>query len=631
MLLDSPQSWKLYSLELVERKELTDAVILRAIATPENTDCVFDYPEDAEYNLSECVGFNAASKKLEWGGSEFQLAAGVKEVTIDELCHERHLFVTFEEGATFEKETTLALNLDDHLGPVEYYHEQDGEFRNKLGKTPEKSKRSIILCFDGTSNHFSNQNTNVVKLVELLKKDNPEQQMVYYQAGVGTYSAPGFLTGVGQKVAARADEGIAWYLYQHVIDGYRYLMETYRAGDQISIFGFSRGAYTARALAGMLHSVGLLPRHNLEQVPFAYQVYSESEVDIESGDASKSTTKAKAESSDEYSDSPKDVDPRAFKRTYCIPVTITFLGVWDTVGSVGAFTRKTLPYIEHNPSVKYFRQALALDENRGNFIPSLWDHSETFKQNSTTSKQSAVEVWFKGGHCDVGGGAGPTEKFIPLDGPPQKPKARLSNISLRWMIRQCLEPGVHIFFDPKMMRHYRKHQILEKRPPGASKTDIQKEIDRLDARDIAQAPSLMYDSGGWKGFGWRMLDKVPVPKLSQITKAGEQPETTWRPNNGAPRIIHLADPRSNIRLHASVYAHLEHPDEAKEKEPYKPAAIWDNWKVGHWPILEEGECKSVTVSGLDETPFRRAINMSWKPKPEEKSWSETISGWFKWS
>ncbi|KAF8681348.1 hypothetical protein RHS04_03685 [Rhizoctonia solani] len=115
--------------------------------------------------------------------------------------------------------------------------------------------RSIVLCFDGTSNHFSERNTNVVKLVELLSKNDPSTQMVYYQTGVGTYSHPGFWTGITEVIAKKADEAVAWYLYQHVIDGYRFIMESYREGDEISIFGFSRGAYTARALAGMLHAV----------------------------------------------------------------------------------------------------------------------------------------------------------------------------------------------------------------------------------------------------------------------------------------------------------------------------------------------------------------------------------------
>ncbi|KAF8687041.1 hypothetical protein RHS03_10029, partial [Rhizoctonia solani] len=135
--------------------------------------------------------------------------------------------------------------------------------------------RSIVLCFDGTSNHFSERNTNVVKLVELLSKNDPSTQMVHISSanialqvthyawlgllsdntGVGTYSHPGFWTGITEVIAKKADEAVAWYLYQHVIDGYRFIMESYREGDEISIFGFSRGAYTARALAGMLHAV----------------------------------------------------------------------------------------------------------------------------------------------------------------------------------------------------------------------------------------------------------------------------------------------------------------------------------------------------------------------------------------
>ncbi|CEL53216.1 hypothetical protein RSOLAG1IB_06182 [Rhizoctonia solani AG-1 IB] len=99
---------------------------------------------------------------------------------------------------------------------------------------------------------------------------------------------------------------------------------------------------------------------------------------------------------------PENVDPKCFKMVFCTPIEIKFLGVWDTVGSVGAFKRKTLPHIEYNASVKHFRQALALDETRGNFIPSVWDHSKTQLEQGG---QSAVEVWFKGGHSDVGGGA----------------------------------------------------------------------------------------------------------------------------------------------------------------------------------------------------------------------------------
>ncbi|ELU36432.1 hypothetical protein AG1IA_09539 [Rhizoctonia solani AG-1 IA] len=237
----------------------------------------------------------------------------------------------------------------------------------------------------------------------------------FTQPGVGTYSHPGLLTNGAATLAKWADEA-------YVIDGYKYLMETYRGllptiQHLFAIFGFSRGAYTARALAGMLHS-------NKYRLPIRYMqerflsrpaprsgrktnvlvrsrpVFDcESEIKQGSGLIDRFPIKyivgaldVNAESKSLKQDAGRDarpdhVDPKNFKMVFGTPVQISFLGVW-----------KSLPWIEYNPSVEVFRQALALDETRGNFIPSVWDH----KKNDM---QSAVEVWFKGGHADVGGGA----------------------------------------------------------------------------------------------------------------------------------------------------------------------------------------------------------------------------------
>ncbi|KAH7337376.1 hypothetical protein B0J17DRAFT_718146 [Rhizoctonia solani] len=574
---DPPKNYELYTLRILSKRLETEPVFV--YATPrEGSGCVIENEEDTKFNLSDHIGLNTHKNTLEWGLSGFH---SVTKNPAIEMCagHQRYLKVDLGNGEIG------GLNLDNYLALVEYYDDKTGEIRTKLGKKPESSKRSIILCFDGTSNHFSNQNTNVVKLVELLKKDDPSQQMVYYQAGVGTYSSPGFLTDAGQTVAATADEGVAWYLYQHVIDGYRYLMQTYRAGDQVSIFGFSRGAYTARALAGMLHSSKFHSRIKSTQ--------------------------------NQAPGNLKDIDPAAFKRTFCIPIIITFLGVWDTVGSVGAFTRKTLPYIEHNPSV---RQALALDENRGNFIPSVWDHSKTLRG------QSVLEVWFKGGHCDVGGGTAPVDKFLSDDTSGNQ-IARLSNIPLRWMIRQCLTPGVHILFDPKAMRRYRKHKILEERRPGDEEETYLKDSAALDEVDVLIAPDLMYDEWSLKGWGWWVLDKLPVPKLSQETTTSSQPETVWMPNNGAPRVVNLAGPKSNIRLHASVYTHLQkYADRGgKDGKGYIPAAAWRGWDRDHWPVIEEGNMPSIMLpNDRDSAPLRKVLDMGWE-EPEQ-TWVATPSG-----
>ncbi|KAF4596088.1 hypothetical protein EYR38_007462 [Pleurotus pulmonarius] len=118
---------------------------------------------------------------------------------------------------------------------------------------PEHPYRTLVLCFDGTGDQFDEDNSNIVQLFTLLKKDNRDVQMVYYQAGIGTYTSPNIATPLMAKVSKTLDEMVAWNLDRHVMDGYEFLMQNYKAGDRICIFGFSRGAYTARALAGMIH------------------------------------------------------------------------------------------------------------------------------------------------------------------------------------------------------------------------------------------------------------------------------------------------------------------------------------------------------------------------------------------
>ncbi|CAE6482247.1 unnamed protein product [Rhizoctonia solani] len=207
--------------------------------------------------------------------------------------------------------------------------------------------RMLVLCFDGTTNIYDDTNTNVVKLFSLLKRDNREEQMVYYQPGVGTYVPPGILLPITLKLAKVADQGIALYLDKHVMGGYEFLMKHYNDGDKICLFGFSRGAYTARALAGMLHKVGLLPPDNVEQISFAYQMFKRS-------------------------DKVGFKESAGFKKTFSRDVEIEFMGVWDTVSSVGLIFPRHLPFTKSNPIVKTFRHAVSLDERRAKFKHHLW-------------------------------------------------------------------------------------------------------------------------------------------------------------------------------------------------------------------------------------------------------------------
>ncbi|EUC61649.1 DUF2235 domain protein [Rhizoctonia solani AG-3 Rhs1AP] len=212
---------------------------------------------------------------------------------------------------------------------------------------PEGSKRcrTLVLCFDGTGDQYDQDNSNIVQFIHLLNKDNPDNQMVYYQAGIGT-TCKGFITPIGVAISKAVDMALAHGLQNHVTDGYEFLMQNYRDGDKICLFGFSRGAYTARALAGMLHKVGLLPRANYQQVPFAYHMYQRD--DEEGWEMS-----------------------NGFKQAFSIDVEIDFMGLFDTVNSVGLIPHE-LPFAKSNYVVRYFRHAVALDERRSKFKDNLW-------------------------------------------------------------------------------------------------------------------------------------------------------------------------------------------------------------------------------------------------------------------
>ncbi|KAJ1309349.1 hypothetical protein OPQ81_006128 [Rhizoctonia solani] len=206
--------------------------------------------------------------------------------------------------------------------------------------------RNLIVCFDGTGDQYDQDNSNIVRFVQLLKKDDKSKQMVYYQAGIGTGVGPKPGSKLLSKVSQTLDMALATGLSIHVRGGYEFLMQNYTEGDRISLFGFSRGAYTARALAGMLHKVGLLPAYNHEQVPFAYRMFKRDDAlgwKMSNG----------------------------FKRAFCIDVKIDFVGVFDTVNSVGIIPRE-LPFAKTNYLIRVFRHAVALDERRAKFKANMW-------------------------------------------------------------------------------------------------------------------------------------------------------------------------------------------------------------------------------------------------------------------
>ncbi|KAG8703418.1 hypothetical protein FRC08_002852 [Ceratobasidium sp. 394] len=335
----------------------------------------------------------------------------------------------------------------------------------------------------------------------------------------------------------------------------------------------------------------------LEHVPFAYEVYKNSQdyttlpppVDKQgvveilppSGGILFPTTGSR----------PQDVSPADFKRSFCTPIVIDFVGVWDTVASVGAiYSRPALPWIGYNPSILAFRQALALDEHRGKFIPSLWDHRYTVDR-----LQTARDVWFRGEHTDIGGGSrAPTlDTQNPTD-PSKANQDMISNITLRWMIRQCFGCKSGILFDPVAVELYRNTGVLErldeKYLKGASESEAfgphysrMRASAALDEKDMKSHNYEIYDSIGSRLL-WNVLEILPG---SKPTTDNLEPGTTWWPNFKKGRSIYGEDRfnsrfTSGIRIHSSVVKYMM----SAKGMVYKPRARL-HWGGNQYPWVED--------------------------------------------
>ncbi|ETW76212.1 hypothetical protein HETIRDRAFT_329764 [Heterobasidion irregulare TC 32-1] len=257
--------------------------------------------------------------------------------------------------------------------------------------------RILVVSIDGTSNHFGKKNTNVVELHSRIIKG--PGQLSYYNSGIGTYAPPSAWTfGHWRRlVSSKVDLAIALRFERIVQRAYRWLTDHYEPGDSIFLFGFSRGAYQVRTLAGMIEKVvGLMYPGNIEQIPFAYNLYADQK--FEGG----------------------DLAPH-FKTTYSRDVKVHFVGAWDTVSSIGITRTVPLPLTETCDHICVVRHALALDERRVKFLPEYFrktmppsdEDTHLPKQDLPTEKNEVAhegpkylkEVWFAGCHSDIGGGA----------------------------------------------------------------------------------------------------------------------------------------------------------------------------------------------------------------------------------
>jgi hypothetical protein len=259
----------------------------------------------------------------------------------------------------------------------------------------------LVVCCDGAWNRPDQVKggvaspTNVLKVARGVAKEDPTgvTQLVYYHPGVGTERLErirGGAFGLGLSRDAR--------------ECYRFLVENYQPGDELYFFGFSRGAFTARSLAGLIGNAGILRAEHVDRIGEAYRLYRHRRDD--------------------------GSELQRFRAMYSHEEReIRFIGVWDTVGALGIpgmrgpLVKRLWGFHDTTLSrrVRFAYQALAIDEERGLFQPTLWE------QQSDATGQTLQQVWFAGVHSDVGGGY---------------PDASLAEVALVWMTERARESGL---------------------------------------------------------------------------------------------------------------------------------------------------------------------------------------------
>jgi uncharacterized protein (DUF2235 family) len=282
------------------------------------------------------------------------------------------------------------------------------------------TSKNIVVCLDGTGNQLgANNPTNVAKVFQLLDVSDPSKQIAYYDPGVGTMSAASARGKLGRTMSRASGLALGTGMKSNLAEAYTYLMQHWRSGDSLYIFGFSRGAYTARALAGMLTRPGLMRPGSENLIPYAVAKYAVNR-DFKQDEYKRMNEFSSAFCSRTDGEALfatiKRNDPDQIWH-YAVPVA--YLGLWDTVKAAGILRLGNLrwPYTRSLPNAARIRHAVSIDEHRRPYHEYLVEP----KQSRT---EGLEEVWFAGVHSDVGG------TF--------EPDHRLATIALKWIV-----DGVH--------------------------------------------------------------------------------------------------------------------------------------------------------------------------------------------
>jgi len=365
---------------------------------------------------------------------------------------------------------------------------------------PAGGGRNIVVCCDGTSNEVATDSTNVLRLFRALAAD--DGQIGWYDPGVGATPDPTKLLALSRSVGRLFAMAAGASVRANACRAYRYLSETWRPGDRIWLFGFSRGAYTIRAVAGMVRMLGLTRPEHAHLDHLAWTIY-----------AGEKTMPIAA----------RFGGGSRFAETFSWPATvggthaIHFLGAWDTVSAFGAiWDLKSLPFTADNPTIRHVRHAVSIDERRSLFQANLF-HPERLGQHD-----SFKERWFAGSHGDVGGGW------------PEK-HSGLAKIALEWMFDEAARLGCR--FDADKRRYFLGQpspyetaartffggpdEPERQRPPTA----------RVKAPPSVTTPVNDPFTASWTSRAWYLLECLP-------RRSWDGRRMRWRvPNLGCPRPI----------------------------------------------------------------------------------------------
>jgi uncharacterized protein (DUF2235 family) len=368
--------------------------------------------------------------------------------------------------------------------------------------------RQFVICSDGTGQTYGPHKSNVARLFKLLDLDHEKKQQIgCYSPGVGTIPDQATQDEIKEaqpdqillpqnettKLESLKGLMVGDGLKENIHNLYSALAANYVEGDQIFMFGFSRGAFTVRALAGLLRRCGLVhPKYtDKEHFEEAYSLYEPHEEDVRAVDSFKSRCESRQ-------------------------IEVEFLGLWDTVKSYGYMRPVSLPHTRYNTIVKHIRHALALSESRSFYIPTTWgglDDPPDKVRKPQHPSQTLSEVWFAGDHSDVGGGHKDAEGHSP------------ARYSLEWMIYEATAPNI---------------QLRIKQPAAKNEYEL-----LLPEGSEPKAHNLLASKWYWWG-----LEFIP---RNEFNNGGDKPEPNfkWLAFNGSRHPEEY--PRDKkIRIHRSA-------------------------------------------------------------------------------